>query len=402
MVLEKYGAEAMRLYFMGSPIMVGENMNVSEEGMKEQLKSFILPLWNSYSYFVTYANIHNWKPRPSLVHKKQKVEDNVKSVEGKTIDTYWYKVPFGDDLNMLDSWVIARLEQTIRNVTMALDEYNLPAAVREYPEFIQDLSKWYIRRSRTRFIEGDVQALDTLYYVLVEFVKLLAPFAPFITENIWQNLVAKRLDDLEESVHLSDFPKDDMEFIEKSQNILHGMEIVREIVTLGQNIRVENGLKVRQPLSEIEIKINAKPGEDKELDDWMKELIQDELNIKLVEEDINLNHGDGWVSAKSSKTNLEIAIDGNITDALKREGLFREFVRFVQAQRKAQKFDIEAKINIEITTKDMNMLVMLSEFDDQIKNATGTIDIKVNKQDPQNISKINEIEAEIRVLSFEH
>lgn len=396
-VLETYGAEAMRMYFMSSPIMVGENMNVSEEGMKEQLKSFILPLWNSYSFFVTYANIHGWEPNKELIHNRLAKKDNVKFVKGTEIDTYWYKVPFKKFENKLDEWIIARLQQTIRTVRTEMDAYNLPAAAREFPEFVQDLSKWYIRRSRDRFNAGEETAMNTLYYVLVEFTKLLAPFTPFLTESIWQNLVSTQLDDVQESVHLSDMPQDDLEFIENSSSLLQQMEIVREIVNLGQNIRVQNGLKVRQPLAEMEVFVNQQAGVDQEITDWMIALIKDELNIKTIDEDPNPTETEGWITGESSSMNIKLSIDTNITAELEREGLFRELIRTIQSTRKKQKLQLEDKIKLTFKTDEEKLLIMLDEYTNQIKKATNATEINIEKEKVELGTKLNQYTFETKL-----
>lgn len=395
-VLEKYGAEPLRMYLMSSKVMIGEDINFDENTIKDQLKSFIIPLWNSYSFFVTYANIHNWEPSPELLHNKFVKQDNVKFVEGEKIDTYWYKVPFENIDNKLDQWIIAKLQMTIRNVRMNMEAYNLPAAAREYPEFIQDLSKWYIRRSRDRFNQGDKQALDILYYILVEFSKLLAPFMPFITESIWQNLVAGKIENASESIHLSDMPQDDMAFIENAGKLMKQMEAVREIVRLGQNIRVESGIKVRQPLANMEIQLNITPGEADDMEKWMKELVADELNIKNISEVAQITHED-WTTLSSESLNLDVAVDTQITPELEEEGLFREIVRNVQAKRKSQKLQLEEKINVKFVTQDELVASTIKDYKDQIKEATNSTDVSLDNQSPANPQKLNNREVEIEI-----
>ena len=395
-VLEKYGAEPLRMYFMSSPIMVGEDMNISEESIKEQLKSFILPLWNSYSFFVTYANIHNWKPQKELLHKKFLQQDNVKFVKEETINTYWYKVPFDNLENKLDQWIIAKLQMTIRNVRMAMEAYNLPAAAREYPDFIQDLSKWYIRRSRDRFNQGDKQALDTLYFVLVEFSKLLAPFMPFITEALWQNLAANQIEGAEESIHLCDMPQDDMAFIEASGKLMQQMEAVREVVRLGQNIRVENGIKVRQPLASMQVNLNITPGDAEDIEDWMKELISDELNIRDIQEVSQITKTT-WVTQKSDSLSLEVAVDIQVTPELEQQGLYREIARNIQAMRQRQNLQLEEEIKTTITTQDETVIATLEKFREQIKKTTNSVELDINNAVPENAQQLNNRSLKIAI-----
>jgi isoleucyl-tRNA synthetase len=330
----KYGADALRLYFMGSSLMLAEDVAINEDSIMEQIKTIILPLWNSFSFLVTYSQLKGYEPSPDLVQKR-------------TDDENWAQIPIKpkDQLNV---WILAKLQQTIRKVRAGFEEYNMPKVVREYPEFIADLSRWYIRRSRNKFAENDAEFFDTLYYVLVEFAKLLAPVAPYISEEIYQSLVKEPLENQFESIHLADFPDDDRAFLDHSGQILEQMEIVREIVKLGQALRVENSLKVRQPLAELEVNFDTDPAREYELEDWMKKLIAQELNVKQIQEDAKVNDYAGWVKTKSDKYNLEIGLNTNISTELKREGILRELQRGIQAQRKREKLDVEDQVEVEI------------------------------------------------------
>ena len=396
-ILNKYGAEPLRMYFMTSRIMLGEDINFSEEGLKEQLKSFILPLWNSYSFFVTYANLANYTPKEELIHNNPEIKDYVNFVKGTQIDTYWYKVPkiISENENKLDKWIVAKLQLLIRNIRMNMDEYNIPGASRLYVDFIQDLSKWYIRRSRDRFADKGQAALDTLYYVLVEFTKLIAPFTPFIAEEMWQNLVKSNFKNQAESVHLVEFPQDDLEFVEKSTKILEQMEAVREIVNLGQSIRMQEGIKVKQPLSEIEINLNLTNTRKYELEEWMEELIRDELNIKVVDEDKNPSKLDDWIFKENSSKTIQISIHTKITDRLKREGIFRELTRKIQFERKKKGLQLGQKAKITIKSESDELFVDIDEFKLQLEQDTNS-KIIVKKEKPQNILKINGIEFELQ------
>ena len=307
-VLEKYGAEPLRLYLMGAPVMVGEDINLDEEQLRVQVRDFILPLWNCYSFFVTYANVQDWKPA---------VDPKAAAFEVK---------------NELDKWVLAKFNDTVKKVTKEFDHYNLPAVVKEYYAFLDDLSKWYIRRSRSRFAANNSEAFATLYYVLVEFVKLIAPIAPFLSEAIYQNLAAVNGDShragTPESVHLSDFPVFDAKLAAETHELLTEMEIVREVVTLGQSIRALKGIKVRQPLNKIVIKpvSTSKAGD---MPGWMQDLITEELNLKKAEFVKELPAGADWVAQLSELSELSVALDTKLTPELQREGLVREFVRVV-------------------------------------------------------------------------
>ncbi|HLD03703.1 MAG TPA: class I tRNA ligase family protein, partial [Candidatus Dojkabacteria bacterium] len=370
-ILEKYGAEPLRMYFMGSKIMVGEDINFDEEGLREQLKSFLLPLWNSYTFFVNYANLRNWEPQEELCSNIRTGNPTIKKYQ-------WDHIPFNNFDNKLDEWIVAKLQETIRNITVEMDAYNIPGAVREFPKFISDLSNWYIRRSRERFAEGDRQAMDTLYYVLVELCKIIAPVLPFISEELYQNLVAARFsdqiknpeNDQQESVHLTDFPHADTKYLEKAGRLLFQMDKVREIVSLGQTIRVQNHIKVKQPLAEINVWSDFEPERNFELEDWMENLIKDELNIKKISSSIEeLPDKKGWVKARHQDGNLEISLDLNLTEELIQQGKYREFVRQVQSLRKKSGLQLGDTINLEVFTDDQELAKMLNNLNDQVKSA---------------------------------
>jgi len=394
-ILETYGAEPLRMYLMSSPIMVGEDLNIDEQGLKDQLKSFILPLWNSYSFLTTYANMHNWRPNETLLHNRLEKKDNVKFVEGEKIDTFWYKVPFEAIDNKMDQWIIARLQQVIKNVRVGMDEYNIPAAAREYPQFLNDLSKWYIRRSRERFNKGDSQAMSSLYYVLIEFMKLLAPFMPFLTEEVWQNLVVGKIDNAAESIHLTDFPQDDLEFVENSYKLLVQMEAIRLIVAMGQSIRVEQGMKVRQPLAELEVNLDIAKERDYEIEQWMKDLIAEELNVKLVDEDNAPSKSKGWIYKESEDGRIQLSLNVTLTDELKREGLLREFIRTIQSKRKRANLKLEDVIKLEVTTESSQILTVIDMFKDEIQEGTNADDLEVKKAASSSGQKINGQEVDI-------
>lgn len=185
--IEKYGGEALRLYFLGSTLMSGNDMNFNEADLRMQTQETLLPLWNIYSYLITYANIHNWTPREELAYSGRSI----------TTDEHpWDHIPFDDVENELDAWILLRLQETIKDAGNSMDKYEIPQAIRPIKSLIDDLSKWYIRRSRDRFADGETMALETLYYVFIEILKLMAPFTPFITEFMYKELVGTVLKSL--------------------------------------------------------------------------------------------------------------------------------------------------------------------------------------------------------------
>ncbi|MEI6892654.1 MAG: isoleucine--tRNA ligase [Pontiella sp.] len=253
LVINKYGADALRLYMICSPVVRAESLRLSEDGVKNSLRHLILPWWNAYSFFITYANIDGWTPEQS--------------------------VPERD--NLMDRWIQSSLARLEQQVTLAMDSYDLQAAVRPFVAFIEDLTNWYIRRSRRRFwkTEDDQdkgQAYSTLYDVLLGLCKIAAPFTPFISETIYQNL---KTDEMPDSVHLNDFPT---AADAKRDEVLEGqMAMVMSAVEQGRTLRAEYKLKNRQPLAKMYVVC-----EDEALlanIQALERLISDELNVRAVE-----------------------------------------------------------------------------------------------------------------------
>jgi isoleucyl-tRNA synthetase len=378
----KYGADALRLYFMGSRIMVAEDIALSEEQIEEQIKTIILPFWNSLSFFTTYANINNYEPSPALLQRHTK--DN------------WYEIPFQvkDKLNI---WILTKLQIATRKVRLGFEDYDIPSAVSEYPDFLLDLSRWYIRRSRDEFNSGNKEFFDTLYYCLLEYTKLIAPVAPFVAEAAYEKLVKGVIKDAPESVHLCDFPDNDDEFSQRNIQILSQMELVRDIVNLGQSIRVQNSIKVRQPLAEIEVTMNREPSRDYELENWMKELISDELNIKQVQEDRNLNDYDGWIQAEG-ENGLKVSVNTNLTLELKREGMLRELQRGIQSKRKKAKMDLEDYADVKIITNASMVLDNFNIIKEELMESVNAKKIELINSEPDNPSvKFNSNKIEVQV-----
>ena len=252
-ILDAYGADALRLYMIYSPVVRAENLRFSESGVKQILRELLIPWWNAYSFFVTYANVDGFEERE--LHRP--------AVE-----------------NVLDRWIVSSLETLIADVTEAMDVYDLQRSVRPFVKFVEDLTNWYIRRSRRRFWKSQndddkMCAYRTLRYVLVQLSKIAAPFTPFISESIYRNLKGEGMP---ESVHLCDFPQADSDARDKE--LERGISLVQDVVRLGRQLRLENDLKVRQPLSSIHV-VSANP-EIQSLLNGYDDLITDELNIKRV------------------------------------------------------------------------------------------------------------------------
>jgi isoleucyl-tRNA synthetase len=381
-VIETFGADALRLYLMDSPVVRAEELCFSENGVKHALRHLLIPWWNAYSFFVTYANVDGWMPTAAEAAR-----------------------PTG----ILDRWILSSLEHLKEDVVSAMDGYNLQKAVQPFVRFLEDLTNWYIRRGRRRFWKSTDdadkrEAYATLYTVLLDLSRVAAPFVPFISEAIYRNL---RSAELPESVHLCDFPLPDPAVREPA--LERQMDAVMRVVGLGRQIRTDFNLKVRQPLEGIHILCRDAARRDQIGE--CASMIADELNVKnvwigedetamatlsakpnfkalgprlgpavkaaaaaiarlehdeiagLLEgrtvsimlngEPLELGAGEVVVTrtpreglAVGSDGELVVALEINLTRELEREGLAREFVSRVQAMRKSADLDVTARIRI--------------------------------------------------------
>jgi isoleucyl-tRNA synthetase len=306
-VLTTYGGDALRLYLMNSPLMVGDNANFDEVELRTKLRNVINPLWNSLKFFDMYAKAHAWD------------YDNERSVNSE---------------NILDRWITARLHETIRDFSTNIENYLVPSAVRAIEEFVDDLSRWYVRRSRDRISSGDNEALSTLFNVLYTFSKASAPIIPFISENIYLDLLSY-LKDSPESVHLCEYPEFDSGLIETSSGLLKDMQVVRDIVSLGHSIRISQNISVRQPLEELRV------DHENTLSEEYLEIIKDELNVKKITLTDKIEESGHWQT--QTMKDIEIALDTKISEELKLEGNAREMIRKFQ--------DLRKNLNLSVTDR---------------------------------------------------
>lgn len=357
-MLDQFGADTIRLNFFSTPIASGEDTTISPKTLKIQAQETIIPLWNIYKFLVTYAELHDWRPNETLAYNERNVTDD---------NHPWDHIPFDDVDSPLDAWIILKLQETIKIVNEELDNYKIPRATRALKAFVNEISKWYIRRSRNRFADGDTRALETLYYVYVETLKLLAPFTPFITEEIYQRLVVDALDTVPESIHLCNYPQADMAYLEQYQTYDLEMNFVRTIAELGQSLRTENNLKLRQPLSRIIVE--NKSQNVPVIIDWMKEMIKDELNVKSFEEVIKIEPREGLVITNDTSNSLVIALDCNLSQELIEEGLLREVTRHVQALRKNLQFEMSEKVKLEFFTEEPELKSLFETRNQELKES---------------------------------
>jgi isoleucyl-tRNA synthetase len=265
-LLEKYGADATRLYMVNSPILRGEDLIFSDKGVVETIRAVILPLWNAQSFLTTYAEADGWSPTVNLANGKR-------------------PEPSGE----MDRWIISRLHTMIGRVNQHMEHYHLYAVIPVILGFIDELTNWYIRLNRRRFwgktdasktgLEADQKsAYETLYYVLIEFTKVFAPFAPFVSDRVYQNLTMG-LTGAMESVHLTDMPLADVTAIDKE--LEDHMALVRRVTELARSLRAKHQIKTRQPLSSL--LVITRNVHDKVSIDRGRDIILDELNVKQIE-----------------------------------------------------------------------------------------------------------------------
>ena len=255
-VMERCGADALRLFLLGSPVVRAEDLRFSEAGVREVLREVMIPMWNALSFFTTYANVDGYTPAPGEVQ------------------------PPANPANVLDRWILSSCASMMAELRTELDNYNLQKAANRFTRFIDDLTNWYIRRSRRRFWKSDSDsdkrdAYQTLHYALLVFAKAAAPFIPLTTEAIYQVL---RTEGMPESVHLCDYPE---VMAARDVELERQMALTQTAVSNGRFLRTANNLKVRQPLSKAIIA--APDAEAKALLAQTADIIAEELNVKKVE-----------------------------------------------------------------------------------------------------------------------
>ncbi len=315
-IIKKQGIDALRWY-MYSVNQPGDSKMFAEKDLDLIIRKHFMTLWNVLSYLTTYSGFDEWD--------NSEVSDNLDS----------------DRNNILDWWILIRTQNLVNLVTDSLEKFSPFAAARGIEEFINDLSTWYLRRSRER---RTPEFYSTLYKVIRTLSKLMAPFTPFYAESLWQ-VVRKEDDPL--SVHLCDWPNNHAEQNDVEKEILESMEIVRSIVEAGHSQRKKNNIKVRQPLAKITYW--TKSGEA--LSDLYKNLILEELNIK--DWDFGGKQSDGAVAA----------LDLKMTPELRLEGLARELERTVQEMRKTKGMQVGEMINLSYDTLDKDLESAWKLFD---------------------------------------
>jgi len=359
-VYNEEGADSLRLFLLSSTqaTQTADYMRFDRAALKDMNRNVVGTLMNSYRFFKMYADIDHWKP----------------AKPGEQPDSN----------NVLDQWILARLNQTIDETTRQADDYKIAHAIQPVFALIDDLSNWYIRRSRRRFwkTEDDKdknQAYETLWFVLVRTLQLLAPWAPFLSDHLWRELTTGT--DLPKSVHLSDWPEapktDDT-------TLLWEMAKVREAINQGLSQRGEAGIKVRQPLASIKVYGLA----DKQ--QGLIDLVADEVNVKHVEvvpKALPVKGDDTFAEIEErgrgtwNTLDVQAELDTNITPELKREGIMREIVRHVQNARKKAGLNVDDRIELSLAAGDEEMHQAIEEHAKTIAAETLATKLHHDKQD---------------------
>ena len=363
--VERMGADVMRwIYASHSPTIT---LNFGYR-LADEVRRKLLTLWHVYSFFTTYANIDGWQP---AVDEKGRLETGFR--EKRAVGGH-------GDVPLLDRWLEARRRQYFQAVRKSMDAFDVQAAMREHESFLDDLSNWYVRRSRRRFWKNEndadkESAYETLYQALLTMLHLLAPILPFITEHMYQNLVRSMAPGEPESIHLCRLPEDEIttgtaSAADAGEMLLEQMKAVREVVNLGLAARNRARIRIRQPLPRLAVSGVDSLSHDPEL----IQLVQEELNVKEVQvlpaaelSAMLTGEAPPWIVERIA--DICVALDPTLTPQLVREGWARDLVRHIQQQRKESGLSITERICLTIAG-DEKLAGAVEEHGEYIKRET--------------------------------
>ena len=336
-LMNKTSADSFRFLMLSSPLTNGENFALADKDVMDVARKLGM-IWNMYDFFTMYAEVDGWE------------------FNGDLSD------PLHDLTNPLDIWIVSRLHQLITEVERGLNNYNLQDATKPILPFLDDASNWYVRRSRRRFWksedDGDKNdAYRTLHYVLVRLSYMLAPFTPFLAEELYHNLTGDN-----ESIHLKDW----LPAGEIDNSMLRDMNALRTAVNDGLSKRASEGIKVRQPLASVKLINTISQDTPAEVAQFLIDIAKDELNVKSVEI---------VADSESESVQPSVVYDLTITPELKREGLMREIVRHVQSARKQAGLQIDDRIVLSISSDDSEISQAIDAFADVIKSETLAVEL---------------------------
>lgn len=363
-LMDQYSADSLRFLLLSSPLLNGEDFALLDKDVSDVARKLAM-IWNMYDFFTMYAEVDGWE------------------YNGGAVPT----INLQDLTNPLDRWIVSRVHQLTVHIQKFMDEYNIPDALSEVVPFIEDASNWYVRRSRRRFwkSEDDAdknQAYQTLHYVLVRLAIVLAPFTPFLSEELCQKLTGG------ESVHLLDWPTDNS----VDEVVLADMARARELIASGLALRMDRTdsygqIKIRQPLSYASYT-------GQRLGEYYEQIMADELNVKRISWIEKLgNYKVAGVIANQDKPEQWIELNKELTAELESEGLSREIIRAIQKSRKDAGLNVDDRIELSLSTQDDDVANSIKDWGEQISaevlatkltsdrfdSALFTTEVKVNK-----------------------
>ena len=340
-LMDKFSADSLRFLLLSSPLLNGEDFALHDKDVGDVARKLSM-IWNMYDFFTMYAEVDGWE------------------FDGELKD------PLSDLTNPLDIWIVSRLHQLVAEVERHVDTYNIPDALSPILPFLDDASNWYVRRSRRRFWksedDGDKNdAYRTLHYVLVRLSYILAPFTPFLAEELYHNLTGD-----DESIHLKDW----LPAGAVNEQALADMARTRELINNGLSLRMkkdehQESIKVRQPLQ-----CAAYTGV--KLTDYYEQIMAEELNVKEIRwiESLDEHLADYNVTEGVIKPESWVEINKHLTPELKREGLMREVIRHVQSARKKAGLQVDDRIMLQLTTDDEQLRQAINEHAEVIAAET--------------------------------
>ncbi|MBU1132234.1 isoleucine--tRNA ligase [Patescibacteria group bacterium] len=358
-VINKYGADALRYYLTLSPVMKAEDLCFSEKGVDEVYKKVVLILLNVLSFYELFA--------VGADIERERVQSK----------------------NILDQWILSKLNLLVNEVTAQMESYDLSKAAKPIGDFVNELSTWYIRRSRDRFKSENAddknEALQTLQTVLEKLSLVMAPFLPYLSEHIWMSLGKKS------SVHLELWPDVESDLIDVE--LLQQMESARQIVEMGLALRDEAGIKVRQPLWVLEYN-------GVELPRALEIMIAEELNVKEVILEKNLLSDEGWPDGWLHRTgnNITVALNTEIDEELKVEGALRELVRQINNQRKNQGLTIHDRVKLVYNTSGESLTKLFANEKLTEKLKQSVLADEIISGEGENVMKVNGEEIAMTLL----
>jgi len=353
LVMEQYGADALRMYLLSAPVMTAENLSFIEKDLQTTYRRFTVILQNVLNFY--------------LMFRGDKVLDGY---QPKKLD------------NDLDKWIVSKLITLHKEVTTEIEGYNLVKATRPIFDFVDSLSTWYVRRSRDRFKGEDEsdkgQAIETLGFVLRELAIIIAPFAPITAEIIY-----KEFENKSESVHLESWSDLDAKMID--EKVLEQMDTIKMIAEKAHALRAKSGMKVRQPLAKLIVKLTGT-----KLDNFYTSILEDELNVEKVEIVTNIKAEDGWIVDEEQT----VSLDTNLTDELKDKGVVREVIRFTNNLRKDAGLQPSDNPVETYNTKSDYLKKVIEKYKTEIIDNTSAGDLQETSDNPETVKecKINQEE----------